>query len=108
MEMSKVIIIEKSKITKNKENGGLFQQGLFKIGKSRFQIFIKSDSFNFQSKASLSKWSDENGFLVIKTSDLLSEYGENPIYIQPPKAEVFFDKVWGSLETLAKEFVEHV
>jgi hypothetical protein len=103
--MSKVTIIDKSEITERQSNGGLFQQGIFKIGDSKFQIYIKTDSYNSQSEAKLSKWTETNGFSVIKSSNLLSEYGENPTHKEPRNVVDFFDKVWDKLEKLAKEFV---
>lgn len=103
--MSKVVIIDKEKISKRHSNGGLFQQGIFKIGKNKFKITIKSDSYDFQSNATLKKWTDEEGFSVIKSTTLKDGYGDNPVYTTPENAKKFFDEVWNDMVSLAKEFV---
>jgi hypothetical protein len=87
--MKKTIkIIEQEKVSSVGANGGYRFMSVFSIGSDMFRVVIKGDSYIFQTKAKLEKWTTEKGFCPIIERKLTEKENVSSVTIYETRALV--------------------
>jgi len=87
-----------------RSNHATLQKLIFRIGEHKFKISIRSECYDFQSFATLSKWTDAKGFEVIISKNPKRDYGIDASSMRSVPADVF-EPIVVNLNRLAIEFV---
>jgi len=98
-------ITDESKLVEGHSNGAWEKTVVFRVGGKKFKIFIKLESYAFQSVASLCQWTDADGFSHIVGKNPKRDFAIDVSYQRnvPPGA---FDPMLTDLVRIAKSFAE--
>lgn len=97
-------VISDSKIQAGHSNGARTRVLVFSNAKGeKFQISIKSESYEFQSYAILSKWSDSNGWNTIVRKNPKKDFGVDISYADS-FSQSAFDGMVSNLQKIAETF----